>query len=120
MSTLRRIPIESTSIEPLLVTLWAESDPTGGAVEFQLTEETVTSPATGSGWVGGSWVVGYPWDATTKHTKAQTATLGATGATMPPTDAAGSAVTFTQGSWYKLWSRIGGTIVEPIAWVYAT
>ena len=112
------IEVESSSVEPILVTLWTEDDPTAGVVEFQLAEDSVTTPA--DAWTGGSWDPDYPWNDTDRNPKARTATVGGATAVMAPVDAAGDAVTFTEGSLFGLWVRVGSTVVERVGTVKAT
>jgi hypothetical protein len=50
--TVRRVELESTSVEKIRVGLISRNDPTGALPSFQITVETVADP---SAWANGSW-----------------------------------------------------------------
>lgn len=77
-----------TSVEKLRATVYSTADPTGGAVEWQLTAIGAV-PATGAAWKAGTWGT---WDAAD-----QTATT-----VSPPVVATLGA---TAGSRYRVWVR---------------
>jgi len=99
------IPIESASAEPLEVTVTAKTDPTGSAVEFQVSSTTVTTPA--GSWTAGSW--DSSWDATTRKATALTPTIGAAGSLI-----------IVEGQTYQLWVRFASTVVKRARLIHAS
>jgi hypothetical protein len=97
-----RLRIESGSAEPVLSICEAPTDPTGQAVEFQMTDCDATTP-TGS-WTAGSWHADYPWNPTVREAGAQSPTIGAAGDLVA-----------TEGNIYNLWVRYSGTVVKKAA-----
>jgi len=93
---MKDILIESASVEAVKVTIKADADPTGSAVEFLVTANTATSPS--GTWVAGSWGT---WE--NGVVVATTPTLGATGAS----------IVLTEGATVTLWCRVGGTVIPP-------
>jgi len=88
--------IESTSVEPLKVTLEADTDPTATTPEFGVTAVDAADPS--GVWEAGSWI--STWAAQTGWVSAHSATLGAAGADPP----------VAGGSDYLLWIRYGAVI----------
>ena len=81
--------IEHTTTEIMEVPIVSRLDPTGGAVEFQMTAHNVTSP-TGS-WTAGSW--NGSWNSTTGKVTALSPIIGS------------GSFALTEGTLYKLWVR---------------
>lgn len=103
--TIDRVTIESASAEALAITCTAPADPTGAAVEFEITSNDATSPA--GSWSAGSWE--SSWDSTTKKATAHTPTIGAAGT-----------LTITEGSYHRLWVRYSSSVVKLAAIIRAT
>lgn len=89
--------IESESVEPLLVEITSDEDPSGTDPAFQLTSLDTTSP-TGS-WEDGEWDTA--WNATSQRITAQTPTIGKTGT---------ATLELTEGVRYILWIKWGSVI----------
>ena len=96
MTTPKAITMESASSEQFDIPIRSEDDPTGAAVEFELTLTTVTSP-TGS-WTAGTWP--GTWDSGSKRVTARTPTIGPAG------------LVVAEGSSYWLWIRYSSTVIE--------
>ena len=89
--------LESASAEPLRVVLQTRSDPTGAAVEFQVSSGARSSPS-------GVWVAGS-WDGTWSNKTGRVAALS------PTIGAAGSLVV-VEGTDYLLWIRYSVSVVK--------
>ena len=97
--------IESTTAEKVEVFVDTPEDPTGAAVEYEITLDTVASP-TGS-WSAGSWE--STWDSTTERATTWTPTIGASGT-----------LTVVEGNTYTLWVRFSSTVIKAAATIIVT
>ena len=98
------VELEHTSVEKLTVTIRSDTDPTGSAVEFEMTAASATSP-TGS-WTAGTWDT--TWNATTLRVGSLTPAIG------------GAGFALTEGERYRLWVRFSSTVIKLAAGIFAT